>query len=414
MTLNKIWISFFVIALITASCKLLFWDDQVVFKNLVVEGLFGSAKTAFEISLFMTGALCMCLGFMRIGEKGGAIAKLSKLVSPLFNKIFPEIPKNHPAIGAIMMNFSANMLGLDNAATPLGLKAMKELQDINPNKETASNAQIMFLVLNTAGMTIIPISVITLLAASKDCINPTSIFLPVLITTYFSALSGLILVALKQRINLFQPVILGFILISLSLVVGLMYLIYCQPNLAEPIANVLGNIIIFGIFFSFIALAVIKKVDVYAEFVEGAKEGFSVALNVIPYLVAMLVAIGVFRQSGALDGLTDVLKTGFLYIGLVHTEFVNALPIGIMKPFSGGGARGLLVDVIKNEGVNSFVTKVAATMQGGTETTFYVLAVYFGSVNIKNTRYSAGYGLIVDIIGVVIAILVSYLFYPLK
>lgn len=412
MTLNRIWIAFFFIAVAVGLSKLFFWGDVDVFKNMVVDGMFGGAKTAFEISLFMTGALCMCLGFMRIGEKGGAVQLLGRAISPLFTRVFPEIPKNHPAVGAILMNFSANMLGLDNAATPLGLKAMKELQELNPEKTTASNAQIMFLVLNTAGMTIIPVSVISLLAI-KGSANPTEVFLPILITTFFSALFGLIIVALKQGIRLFDPVILAYLGGATLFIVSLLAAVSWYPQYTENIANVGGNVLLMGIFMLFIGLALRKKVNVYDEFVEGAKEGFQVAVSIIPYLVAMLVAIGVFRSSGALVAVLDGMRWVFIAFGMVHTEFVDALPVGLMKPFSGGSARGLMIDVIDHYKVDHFISKVAATMQGGTETTFYVLAVYFGSVNITKTRYAASVGLIVDVIGVIIAILVSYLFYTL-
>jgi len=415
MLLNRIWVGFFLVAIIVGLSKLLFWQDVHIFQ-LMGEGLFNSAKQGFEISLYMTGALCMCLGFMRIGEKGGAIRILSKAIAPLFTRVFPGVPKDHPAVGAIMMNFSANMLGLDNAATPMGLKAMRELQELNPDKERASDAQIMFLALNTAGMTIIPISVLSILVAENSA-NPTEIFLPVLITTFCSALFALILVAVRQRINLFHPVVIAYLGSAIAFLTGLLFCVHYYPQYTSNIASIGGNLLLIGIFALFIGLAAKKKVSVYDEFVEGAKEGFQVAITIIPFLVAMLVGIGIFRSSGAMDALMDGLEWLFLRVGLLHTEFVDALPVGIMKPFSGGGARGLMVDVIDTYGVNDFRSKIAATMQGGTETTFYVLAVYFGSVGIKKTRYAAGVGLIVDIIGVIIAILVSYMFYevpPLK
>jgi spore maturation protein SpmA len=409
MLLNRIWIGFFLIAVITGLSKLLFWGDVNIFKAMA-EGLFNSAKLGFELSLYMTGALCMCLGFMRVGEKGGAVGMLSKIIAPLFVRVFPEVPRNHPAVGAIMMNFSANMLGLDNAATPLGLKAMKELQELNPEKDRATNAQIMFLALNTAGMTIIPVSVLAILAI-KNSANPTEVFLPVLITTFCSALAALIIVALRQRIRLFDPVVMAYLGSAVVFLTGLLVCLHYYPGHTQNIANIGGNVLLIGIFVLFILLAVRRRVNVYEEFVEGAKEGFQVAISIIPFLVTMLVGIGIFNTSGAMMALLDGMEWFFLQLGLVHTEFVDALPVGIMKPFSGGAARGLMIDVIQQHGVNDFRSKVAATMQGGTETTFYVLAVYFGSVNIKKTRYAAGVGLIVDIIGVIIAILVSYLFY---
>jgi spore maturation protein SpmA len=409
MLLNRIWIGFFLVAVITGLSKLLFWGDLNIFKAMA-EGLFNSAKLGFELSLYMTGALCMCLGFMRIGEKGGAVGMLSKAIAPLFVRVFPEVPRNHPAVGAIMMNFSANMLGLDNAATPMGLKAMKELQELNPEKDKATNAQIMFLALNTAGMTIIPVSVLAILAI-KNSSNPTEVFLPVLITTFCSALAALIIVAIRQRIRLFDPVVIAYLGSAIAFLAGLLVCLQYYPEHTQNIANIGGNVILIGIFVLFILLAMRRRVNVYEEFVEGAKEGFQVAISIIPFLVAMLVGIGIFNTSGAMGALLDGITWFFQQIGLVHTEFVDALPVGIMKPFSGGAARGLMVDVIQQHGVDDFRSKIAATMQGGTETTFYVLAVYFGSVGIKKTRYAAGVGLIVDIIGVIIAILVSYLFY---
>jgi spore maturation protein SpmA/spore maturation protein SpmB len=409
MLLNRIWIGFFLVAMVVGLSKLFFWHDTYILQKMS-NGLFESATLGFETALFMTGGLCMCMGFMRIGEKGGAVKGLSKVIAPLFVRVFPGVPKDHPAVGAIMMNFSANMLGLDNAATPFGLKAMQELQELNPKKETASDAQIMFLALNTAGMTIIPVSVLTLLV-SRHSANPTEIFLPVLITTFCSALFALVLVAVKQRIRLFDPVVMAYLGSAIAFLAGLIVSLHYYPEYTATVARVGGPVILLGIFISFILLAVRRNVNVYDEFVEGAKEGFGVALTIVPFLVAMLIAIGIFRSSGTFDAIKDGLVWFFQSIGLLHTEFVDALPVGIMKPFSGGGARGLLADMIKDIGVNDFRTKIAATMQGGTETTFYVLAVYFGSVKITNTRYAAGVGLIVDIIGIIIAILVSYMFY---
>ncbi len=415
MLLNRIWIGFFLVAVVVGLSKLIFWQDTEIFRTMAI-GLFDSAKLGFELSIYMTGAMCMCLGFMRVGEKGGAVQMLSKAIAPLFIRMFPSIPKNHPAVGAVMMNFSANMLGLDNAATPFGLKAMKELQDLNPDKDTASDAQIMFLALNTAGMTIIPVSVLSLLSI-KGSANPTEIFVPVLITTFCSALIALFLVAIRQRIRLLDPIVIAYLGTGIAFLVGLLTLLHFYPEHTQNVANVGGNLLLIGIFILFIVLAMVKRVNVYEEFVEGAKEGFQVAVTIIPFLVTMLVGIGIFRDSGAMAALIDGIRWFFLQIGLLHTEFVDALPVGIMKPFSGGGARGMMLQTFKDFGVDDFRSKIAATMQGGTETTFYVLAVYFGSVGIKKTRYAAGVGLIVDIIGIIIAILVSYLFYqvpPLK
>ena len=407
MLLNRIWLGMFLIAGIVATCKLIFWYDTEIFKSLV-DALFSAADTGFTLSLSLTGILCFWMGIMKIGENGGAVRGLTKMVSPLFTKLFPEVPKDHPANGAMMMNFSANMLGLDNSATPLGLKAMKELQSLNPNKEKASNAQIMFLVLNTSGLTIIPVSIFALRVES---VSPTSIFLPILITTFISSLFGLLLVSIVQKINLFNKIVLAYIGSLAGLIAVLIYYVYHHPEHSDIISNVGGNSIIFLVIVAFMVLAMRKKVNVYESFVDGAKEGFNVAITIIPYLVAMLTAIAVFRASGSLDVILEGVKIGALYIGITVTEWIDALPIAFMKPLSGSGARGAYVEVMRNFGIDSMQEKIAATMQGSTETTFYVLAVYFGSVNIKNTRYAAGAGLLCDLVGIIAAILISYLFY---
>ncbi|MGV3611273.1 MAG: nucleoside recognition domain-containing protein [Fluviicola sp.] len=415
MLFNRIWIGFFGIAFLVGTYYLIFEDKVNIYKEMM-DALFASAKSAFDVSIGLTGALCFWLGFMRIGEKGGAVQWLSRLISPLFVRIFPGIPKNHPASGSIMMNFSANMLGLDNAATPLGLKAMQEMQELNPDKETASNAQIMFLALNTAGLTIIPVGVLSIRSQFHSD-NTTEVFLPILITTFLSALFALIIVAIKQRIRLIDPVILAYFLGGLGFITSLLLCSYWYPQYTEAISNIMGNGILFAIILLFLILAIRKKVVVYEEFIEGAKEGFQVAITIVPYVVAILCAIGLFRASGALDLLLLGIRKLFEIIGMVHTEFVDALPVGLIKPFSGSGGRAMFQSIVESntkgtiKGVDTFVAKIAATMQGGTETTFYILAVYFGSVKIKNTRYAAGVGLIVDLIGIIIAILVSYLFY---
>lgn len=389
--------------------KLIFWQDLHVFEQMI-NSLFDAAKNGFEIALYLTGALCLWMGLMKVGEDGGAIRHLTRFVSPLFSKIFPEVPKNHPAIGSMMMNISANMLGLDNAATPMGLKAMKELQTLNPEPEKATNAQIMFLVLNASGLTVIPVSVLAMRAA-KGSVSPSEVFLPILISTFFATLAALIYVGIKQKINLFNKVILTYVG---SLTLGIILLLYYlngHPEMVEPISSVGSNMILFSVITVFILLAVRSKVNVYESFIEGAKGGFQTAISIIPYLVAMLSAIAVFRSCGALEGLFDALKLSFNYLGLMHTEFIDALPVAFMKPFSGSGARALMVDSFSTYGVDSFVGKLTATFQGSTETTFYVLAVYFGAVKVKNTRYAAIGGIIADIVGVITAIFVAYLFY---
>ena len=409
MALNYLWIAFFLIAFVIALFKLIFFQDTTIFQALVTS-TFENAKTGFEISLGLTGVMTLWLGLMKIGERGGIIAILAKVVGPLFNRIFPDLPKNHPVFGSILMNFSANMLGLDNAATPLGLKAMKEMQELNPTKETASNPQIMFLVLNTAGLTLIPISVIVY-RTQMGAADPTDIFIPVLLTTLITAFFSLILVAVYQRINLFDWVIIAYLGTAFLLIGLVIFYLAGQPQeRVALISQVASNIILFSIIVSFITLAWLRKVNVYDAFIEGAKEGFGVSINIIPYLVAMLVAIGVFRASGALDMVVNGMGWAFAQMGF-DTEFVPALPVAFMKPLSGSGARGLMLDAMKTYGADSFVGRVASCIQGGTETTFYILAVYFGSVGIRNTRYSVTCGLIADFVGAVIAILLAYLFF---
>lgn len=409
MALNYIWVAFFLIAFAIALFKLIVFQDTEIFAALV-GSTFDSAKTGFEISLGLTGVMTLWLGLMKVGEKGGIIALFARLVGPFFNRLFPELPRNHPVFGSILMNFSANMLGLDNAATPLGLKAMKEMQELNPIKDTASNAQIMFLVLNTAGLTIIPISVMVY-RTQMGAADPTDIFIPVLLTTLIGALIGLVTVSIYQRINLFDPVILAY-LGSLCALIGLViwYFSTISQEQIALISKVASNLILFSIIISFIALAWIRKVNVYESFIEGAKEGFGVAINIIPYLVAMLVAIGVFRASGALDMVVNGLGWLLGRLGF-NTDFVPALPVAFMKPLSGSGARGLMLDAMKTYGVDSFIGRVASTIQGGTETTFYILAVYFGSVGIRKTRYAVTCGLIADVAGAIVAIWLAYLFF---
>ncbi|AKD04988.1 spore maturation protein [Pontibacter korlensis] len=409
MVLNYLWAAFFLIAFVIALFQLIFFQDVDIFQKLVAS-TFDNAKLGFEISLGLTGVMTLWLGLMKVGERGGVVAILARLVGPFFHRLFPEIPNNHPVYGSILMNFSANMLGLDNAATPLGLKAMKEMQELNPDKETASNAQIMFLVLNTSGLTIIPISIMVF-RAQLGAADPSDIFIPILLATFFSTVVGLIAVALYQRINLFDKVILAYLGTLLVLIGGLIYYFSIIPQeQVSVISTVASNVILFSIIISFIGLALARKVNVYEAFIEGAKEGFSVAITIIPYLVAILVAIGVFRTSGALDMLVDGI--GYL-IGLtgMNTDFVPALPVAFMKPLSGSGARGLMVEAMTNYGVDSFVGRMSSVFQGSTETTFYVLAVYFGSVGVRRSRYALTCGLIADFAGVIAAIFIAYLFF---
>ncbi|WP_276497083.1 nucleoside recognition domain-containing protein [Pontibacter litorisediminis] len=409
MVLNYLWAIFFLVAFAIALFQLIFFNDTEIFQKLVAS-TFDNAKLGFEISLGLTGVMTLWLGLMKVGEKGGVVAILARLVGPFFHRLFPEIPNRHPVFGSILMNFSANMLGLDNAATPLGLKAMKEMQELNPDKETASNAQIMFLVLNTSGLTIIPISIMVF-RAQLGAADPSDIFIPILLATFFATLVGLIAVALYQRINLFDKVILAYLGTLLVLISGLMYYFSIIPQeQVSVISTVASNVILFSIIISFIGLALVRKVNVYEAFIEGAKEGFTVAITIIPYLVAILVAIGVFRTSGALDMLVD----GIAYvIGLtgMNTDFVPALPVAFMKPLSGSGARGLMVEAMTNYGADSFVGRMASVFQGSTETTFYILAVYFGSVGVRKSRYALTCGLLADFAGVIAAIFIAYLFF---
>ena len=407
MILNRIWIGMIVIAIFVAASKLIFWHDVEVMKKMI-DSLSSSAKTGFELSLYLTGAMCLWLGIMRIGENGGAMRKMTQVVTPLFSRLFPDIPKDHPSIGSMMMNFSANMLGLDNAATPLGLKAMKELQELNPTKETASNAQIMFLVLNTSGLTIIPISIFALRSGAE---SPTEVFLPILVSTFIASLAGLIFVSIRQKINLFNGVILSYIG-TLSLLIGvLLYYVIQHPEQGEAVSVIVGGGIMFSIILSFILMAMRHKVNVYESFIDGAKGGFKVAISIVPYLIAMLCAIALFRASGALDGILDSIRWLVIAMGMTVTEWVDALPVAFMKPLSGSGARGAFVEIMSNFGVGSLQERIAATMQGSTETTLFVVAVYFGSVGIKKTRYAVTAGLFADLIGIIAAIFVSYIFF---
>lgn len=409
MALNYIWIFFFVVAFVIGLAKLIFLGDVNIFPEMM-NSTFVMAKTGFEISLGLTGVLTLWMGIMKIGEKGGVVSVFSKLVGPFFNKLFPSLGKNHPAHGSILMNMTANMLNLDNAATPMGLKAMKEMQETNPSKDIASDAQIMFLVLNASGLTIIPISIMVY-RAQLGAVNPSDIFIPVLLATSFSTLAGLMSVAWFQKINLFDKTILAYIGGLTAFITALIwYFTQIEKEQIQAISSVASNLIIFSIIISFILLAFRKKINVYDAFVEGAKEGFTTAVMIIPYLIAILVAIGVFRTSGALEWLISGINWSFQQIG-INTDFIAALPTALMKPLSGSGSRGLMVDVMKNFGADSFVGRVACTIQGSSDTTFYILAVYFGSVGIKNTRYALTCALIADFVGAIAAILMAYLFF---
>jgi spore maturation protein SpmA len=403
----------FIVGITLATGKLIFAGDYSIYEEMV-KSLFDSASLGFELALYLTGALCLWMGIMEIGEKGGAVKVMTKAVTPLFSQLFPEIPKNHPAIGSMMMNFSANMLGLDNAATPLGLKAMNELQTINPDKETASNAQIMFLVLNTSGLTLIPVSILAYRSAAGSS-SPSEVFIPILLATLCSTLIGLTYVCIRQKINLFKPIVLLYLGGLITLIVSIFALVVFYPEKTAFISSVGGNGFLLMVILAFFLLALRKKVNVYESFIDGAKGGFNMAITIIPYLIAFLAAIAVFRASGALEMIMDCLRFGFQAAGIVSVQFIDALPVALMKPFSGSGARALMVELFQNPdfGVDSFVGKVAATFQGSTETTFYVLALYFGTAGIKNTRYAAGAGLIADFAGIIAAIFVSYLFYSI-
>lgn len=409
MALNYIWIAFFLIGFLVAVGRLIFAGDTQIFNDLV-NSVFTNAKTGFEISLGLTGALTLWMGLLRVGEKGGVVAILGRAMGPLFEKLFPGLPKGHPAYGSIMLNLAANMLGLDNAATPMGLKAMKEMQEVNTNKDTASNAQIMFLVLNAAGLTIIPVSVIVY-RMQLGAANPADIFIPILISTFCALMTGLISVALMQKINLLDRVVLSYLLGMTGLIAGVIIFFSSLPKDQISAASTFAaNFILLSIIIIFIVLAVIKKVNVYDAFVEGAKEGFNVAVKIIPFLVAILVAIGIFRASGAMDFIIAGITGFFAWLG-IDTRFTGALPVAFMKPLSGSGARGLMIDAMTTHGADSFIGRLACTMQGTTDTTFYIIAVYFGSVGIKNTRYSVGCGLLADLAGFTAAILVAYLFF---
>jgi len=409
MVLNYIWIAFFAIAFIVALVRLIFWGDFEVFPAMM-DSTFSSSKTAFEISLGLTGVLSLWLGVMKIGEKGGVVNVLARLLSPLFVRLFPDVPKGHPVTGSIFMNIAANMLGLDNAATPLGLKAMEQLQEINPRKDTASNPMIMFLVLNTSGLTLIPVSILVY-RAQMGAAQPTDVFIPILLATFFSTIMGVLITSLFQHINLFNRTIiltLGGACVLVSAVIwGFSRL---DGEMMNIVSTTVANILLMMIIMAFILAGVFKKVNVYDAFIEGAKDGFTTAIRIIPYLVAILVGIGVFRASGAMDYVIQGIGSLVEACG-IDSDFVAALPTAMMKPLSGSGARGMMVDAMTTYGADSFVGRLSCIFQGSTDTTFYILAVYFGSVGIRYTRHAVACGLLADLAGIIAAIFISYLFF---
>ena len=409
MVLNYIWIGFFLIAFVIAVIKLVFLGDVEVFPQ-IMDSTFSSAKTAFEISLGLTGVLSLWLGIMKIGERGGLIGALARWLSPVFTRLFPDIPKNHPVVGNIFMNIAANMLGLDNAATPLGLKAMKELQAINPKKDTGSNPMIMFLVLNTSGLTIIPVSILVY-RAQLGAAQPTDVFIPILLATFASTLAGIVVTSLYQRINLFNRVLLltlgGMCVAVAAIIWGFAQL---DKETMNVVASTVANVLLFCIIIGFIVAGLRRKVNVYDAFIEGAKDGFQTAVRIIPYLVAVLVAIGVFRASGAMDWLIEGI-TRLVHATGADAQWVGALPTALMKPLSGSGARGMMVDAMTTYGADSFVGRLSCIFQGSTDTTFYILAVYFGSVGVRYTRHAVVCGLLADLAGIIAAIAVAYFFF---
>lgn len=409
MVLNYIWIAFFITAFVIALGRLLLFGDLEVFPE-IINSTFSSSKTAFEISLGLTGVLSLWLGIMRVGERGGVIDVLSRVLSPVFTRLFPDIPKGHPATGSIFMNIAANMLGLDNAATPLGLKAMEQMQTLNTKKDTASNPMIMFLVLNTSGLTLIPVSIMVY-RAQMGAANPTDVFVPLLLATFFSTLAGMIVTSLYQRINLLNRTMLG-VLGGMCLLVSAVIWGFSRLDKAmmDIVSTSVANILLFTIIVIFILAGVRRRVNVYETFVDGAKEGFTTAVRIIPYLVAMLVGIGVFRASGAMDMIIDAIAWVVSAVG-GDTGFVGALPTALMKPLSGSGARGMMVDAMTTYGADSFVGRLSCIFQGSTDTTFYILAVYFGSVGVRYTRHAVTCGLLADLAGIIAAIAVCYLFF---
>ena len=409
MVLNYIWVAFFLLAFVIATVKLVFWGDLEVFPAMM-DSTFSSSKTAFEISLGLTGVLSLWLGIMKVGEKGGVVNFLARLLSPVFCKLFPDIPKGHPVTGSIFMNLAANMLGLDNAATPLGLKAMEQMQELNPKKDTAWNPMIMFLVLNTSGLTLIPVSIMVY-RVQMGAAQPTDIFMPILLATFFSTLAGIIVTSLFQRINLLNRTLMLTLGGACALVAGIIWgFSQMDSDTMNKVSTTVANILLMLIIVSFIAAGVRKKANVYDAFIEGAKDGFTTAVRIIPYLVAILVGIGVFRASGAMDMLIGGMRWCVELTGM-NAQWVDAMPTALMKPLSGSGARGMMVDAMTTYGADSFVGRLSCVFQGSTDTTFYILAVYFGSVGISKTRHAVACGLLADLAGIIAAIAICYLFF---
>src|SRR5690554_2258752 len=409
MVLNYIWIAFFIIAFVVALVKLIFFGDMNVFTD-IMNSTYDTARTGFEISLGLTGVLSLWLGVMKIGERGGMVELFSRAVAPLFSKLFPEIPRNHPASGSMLMNISANMLGLDNAATPFGLKAMQELQEINKNKDQASNPMIMFLVLNASGLTLIPVTVMVY-RAQLGAANPADVFIPIMIATFAATLVGIVAVCLRQGINIFNKAIMGFLLGMIAIISATVLAFQSMPqDQINIVSGLAANVILFSIICLFIVKAMRKKINIFEALIDGAKDGFKTAVTIIPYLIAILVGIGVFRASGAMDFLMEGLRSLVAMTG-TDTQWVDGMPTALMKPLSGSGARGMMIDTMKTLGADSFAGRLSAVLQGATDTTFYIVAVYYGAVNIKNSRYTVPYALLADLAGIIAAVFVAYLFF---
>lgn len=409
MVLNYIWIAFFVIAFVIAFVKLVFMGDTTVFPAMM-DSTFASSKTAFEISLGLTGVLALWLGIMKIGERSGMVNGLARLLSPVFTRLFPDIPKGHPVTGSIFMNIAANMLNLDNAATPLGLKAMEQLQELNPKKDTATNPMIMFLVLNTSGLTLIPVSIMVY-RAQMGAEQPTDVFIPLLLTTFFSTLTGIIVTSLYQRINLINRTMLTTLGVLCAAVAAIIWAFNrMDKETMDVVSTSVANVLLMTIIVGFIIAGMRKRINVYDAFIDGAKDGFSTAIRIIPYLVAILVAVGVFRASGAMDVIISGIRMGVEMCGL-NSDFVEAMPTALMKPLSGSGARGMMVDAMTTYGADSFVGRLSCIFQGSTDTTFYILAVYFGSVGVRHTRHAVTCGLLADLAGVAAAVAMAYMFF---